>query len=304
MCTSAKMKRVTWSATWCKHGCTSLCSKDISKHYSKHHPDATIFRNSLCIFTKALFAIGCCWTQDKRPLEKVCSHFLQLQTYKLDCPVEQKYWWVWQFPLSVLKELEMVCFSRAFSTLTVLLSLSWQTKLVKTGYVLLCLIRFTLLLCTTLTHTTVTVIIGWIGLLLGGGFISQQSFCAKALEQSLWFASVSCLYLWLDFQTRAQLELKQHYPGTHSFIIHSRERHHPIKYHCSNSIMGTTLRPPISSAIGVTVIEWLSPTASEVILVSKVVTYDSSVSETELRSWTRLILISSSLQTKPYQRYA
>ena len=122
MCTSAKMKRVTWSATWCKHGCTSLCSKDISKHYSKHHPDATIFRNSLCIFTKALFAIGCCWTQDKRPLEKVCSHFLQLQTYKLDCPVEQKYWWVWQFPLSVLKELEMVCFSRAFSTLTAVCS--------------------------------------------------------------------------------------------------------------------------------------------------------------------------------------
>ena len=82
----------------------------------------SIFRNSLCIFTKPLFAIGCCWTQDKRPLEKVCSHFLQLQTYKLDCPVEQKYWWVWQFPLSVLKELEMVCFSRAFSTLTAVCS--------------------------------------------------------------------------------------------------------------------------------------------------------------------------------------
>ena len=119
MCTSAKMKRVTWSATWRKHGCTSLCSKDISKYYTKHHADATIFRKSLCIFTKALFAIGCCWTQDKRPLEKVCSHFLQLQTFKLDCPVEQKYWWVRQFPLSVLKESEMVCFSRVFSTLAV-----------------------------------------------------------------------------------------------------------------------------------------------------------------------------------------
>ena len=155
MCTSAKMKRVTWSATWRKHGCTSLCSKDISKYYTKHHADATIFRKSLCIFTKALFAIGCCWTQDKRPLEKVCSHFLQLQTFKLDCPVEQKYWWVLQFPLSVLKELEMVCFSRVFQhSLSVSLCSAWFAS------------HYTTI---TLTHTTVTVIIGWIGLLLGGG---------------------------------------------------------------------------------------------------------------------------------------